>query len=482
MLDNGKRFNILNYIHNSCNRVERKMAANVRTEMRIPTRSAPRPPVNSIAQRNVMWNSTNDVYGSMQQSIQKKKPPPRPPPPKFNQNHLQIQKDKSKKPAKPTELLSNLFGRKRSEHLSTTQLNSQIQSAISQSEHTNGSVCLIDFSPPGSPTFTTRSSSDGVSIDSFGSDGNSNPSVFTSSGNTSQTESAFEDDFDVFGISAKKMPKNDPWQINSMSDPFGPLEVTNYNTVEPVKSIGDAQFFAFNTNNQMSFNQTCSKITQSLPTIIRAKVPKPPAPKISQKRVENKINRSIEIESNCFNKTAGSFTKPITLDLTNSWPNETKDNSSPPMPTIPPPAPPPEYLTETNDLSTISEEPYGIALYDFPVTHEDDLPFNEGDKIYLIKKVNDDWMEGRIGNRKGIFPINFIDIRVPLPGVPDNVVVAIYSFKGETIEDLKFNEGDKITVLSRISQDWLYGECKGRKGQFPANYVNRIPCNIPSFN
>lgn len=40
-------------------------------------------------------------------------------------------------------------------------------------------------------------------------------------------------------------------------------------------------------------------------------------------------------------------------------------------------------------------------------------------------------------------------------------------------------EGEKITVLSRISHDWLYGECKDRKGQFPVNYVNRIPCNLP---
>ncbi|XP_012141809.2 SH3 domain-containing lethal (3) 05822 isoform X2 [Megachile rotundata] len=457
------------------------MAANVRTEMRIPTRSAPRPPVNSTAQRNVIWNSTNNVYGSTltQQSIQKKKPPPRPPPPKFNQNYSQVQKDKSKKPARPTELLSNLFGRKRNEHINTIQLNSQVQNAISQSEHTNGSVCLIDFSPPGSPTFTTRSSSDGVSIDSFGSDGNSNPSVFTSSGNTSQTESAFEDDFDVFGLSTKKTPKNDPWQINSISDPFGPIEVSNHNSFEPVKSIGDAQFFAFNTNNhvnnQMSFTQTCSKTTQ-LPTIIRAKLSKPPAPKTIQKKMEKKINCDTETGTNCFNKTVIPFTKPITLDLTNSWSNDTKDSPSPPMPTIPPPAPPPEYLTEiNNDHSTTSEEPYGVALYDFPVTHADDLPFKEGDIIYLIRKVNDDWMEGRTGNRQGIFPINFIDIKVPLPGVPDNVVIAVYPFQGETIEDLTFSEGEKITVLSRISQDWLYGECKGRKGQFPANYVNRIP-------
>ena len=75
--------------------------------------------------------------------------------------------------------------------------------------------------------------------------------------------------------------------------------------------------------------------------------------------------------------------------------------------------------------------------------------------------------------------INFIDIKIPLPGVPDNIVTAIYPFKGETPEDLVFDEGEKITVLSRISQDWLYGECKDRKGQFPVNYVNRIPCNLP---
>ena len=92
----------------------------------------------------------------------------------------------------------------------------------------SNSVCLIDLSPPGSPTFTTRSSSDGVSVDSFGSDGNSNPSVFTSSGSTSQTESAFEDDFDFFGnlSSNKKNAFNDPWRVSCSQDPFGSLETS----------------------------------------------------------------------------------------------------------------------------------------------------------------------------------------------------------------------------------------------------------------
>ncbi|CAL7946017.1 unnamed protein product [Xylocopa violacea] len=447
------------------------MAANVRTEMRIPTRSAPRPPVSST--RNVLWNSTNDIFGSTltQQPTQKKKPPPRPPPPKFNQNYLQ--KDKLKRPARPAELLTNLFGRKKSVHSNLTQLNSHLHTTV-QPENTNGSVCLIDFSPPGSPTFTTRSSSDGVSIDSFGSDGNSNPSVFTSSGSTSQTESAFEDDFDFFGMCTKKVSQTDPWQINS--DPFGPLEVTN-NTLQSVNHVGDARFFAFNTNNhannQVPSHQASLKATQSMPTIIRAKPPKPPAPKILQKNIEQKFN-CIETDLSHLNKRV-PFAKSMILDSTNSWP----EDPSPPMPTIPPPTPPAEYLTEIkNDLPIGRKEPYGIALYDFPLTHPGDLPFKENDVIYLIRKVNEDWMEGRIGNEQGIFPVNFIDIKVPLPEIPDNVVTAIYPFKGETMEDLTFDEGEKITVVSRISEDWLYGECGGRKGQFPVNYVNRVPYNF----
>lgn len=459
------------------------MAANVRTEMRIPTRSAPRPPVNSSAQRTAVWNSSNDLFTStfMQQPLQKKKPPPRPPPPKFNKNYVQNQKDRLKKPARPRELLTSLFGKKKNDHHSNTvQFHNQIHNTIMHTETMNGSVSLINLSPPESPTFTTRSSSDGLSIDSFGSDGNSNPSVFTSSGNTSQTESAFEDDFDFFGMSTKKVSQNDPWQM--MSDPFGPIEITNHNAVQPVKHVEDASFYAFNTNNcnQVPFTQPCPKPVQSMPTIIRAKPPKPAAPKILQKKL-GQIDQ-FETQLNSLSKvTTGSYMKPTALDLTQSWPIDTKDSPSPPMPTIPPPAPPSEFLMEEGPapFTNNSKQPYGIALYDFPEEREDDLSFKEGDIIYLIKRINDDWMEGRIGSRQGIFPTNFIDIKVQLPGLPDNIVTAIYSFKGETPEDLTFNEGAKITVLSRLSQDWYYGEYDGRKGQFPINYVNRIPCNIP---
>lgn len=418
----------------------------------------------------------------MTQPVQKKKPPPRPPPPKFNQNHIQYQKDqKLRKPARPTELLTNFFGRKKQENPFLSRPTNQLQNPTLQSTNSMAAVSLIDLSPPRSPTFTTRSS-DGVSIDSFGSDGNSNPSVFTSSGNTSQTESAFEDDFDFFGMSTKKITQNDPWQTKTtIQDPFGPLEETCSSVPQ---SAGGTCLFPLNSNNCIANNMPSNLIASkplitSMPTIIRVKPPKPPAPRIPFKKFEP-IPKEPCIDFKVSNNSM--VNKSLTIDFSNTWPDDYEENNSPspPMPTIPPPAPPADYLAELNGEvgGESKNKPYGVALYDFPATHPDDLALEKGDIVQLIKKVNNDWLEGRIGNRQGIFPFNFIDIKIPLPGLPDNIVTALYTFLGETNDDLSFEEGAKITVISRISEDWLYGEYNGRKGQFPANYVNRLPHNI----
>lgn len=62
----------------------------------------------------------------------------------------------------------------------------------------------------------------------------------------------------------------------------------------------------------------------------------------------------------------------------------------------------------------------------------------EGDFVQLLKRINDDWLEGKVGDRQGMFPFSFVDIKVPLPGLSDNVVTAIYTFQGESGDDLSF--------------------------------------------
>ncbi|XP_045839647.1 neutrophil cytosol factor 2 [Meles meles] len=50
-------------------------------------------------------------------------------------------------------------------------------------------------------------------------------------------------------------------------------------------------------------------------------------------------------------------------------------------------------------------------------------------------------------------------------------VVALFSYEASQPEDLEFQEGDIIQILSMVNEDWLEGECKGKTGIFPKAFV-----------
>ncbi|KAH0546645.1 SH3 domain-containing protein 19-like isoform X1 [Cotesia glomerata] len=456
-------------------------------EMPIPTRTAPKPPGNPIDQRNNTW-SNNDPFGSLTipQPIQKKKPPPRPPPPRIKKDNIQNNLNKQRKPTRPTELITNLFGIRSAKQPQIKSIYSHNRPSCTNGQSNNsseGTVSLIDLSPPGSPTFTIRSSSDGVSIDSFGSDGNSNPSVLTSSsGNTSQNESAFEDDFDFFGSLSKHTIQHDPWKQNTPFDSLSQKKIINTSLTNGIKHVGESSFISYN-NEQLFTPMSATNSVLTMPTIIRARPPKPPAPKLltTTSLAPTVPNFNVPssapkvINSSCtFNE---NLTWPTSISATLS-----EGNFSPPMPSIPPPSPPPEYLAQIECPTTQKKsKPQGVALYDFEATQPGDLSLKEGDIVFLTKKINDEWLEGQIGNHIGMFPANFINITVPLNECSSDIVNALYTFNGETWEDLNFEEGAKIKVLSKISDDWLYGEYQGKKGQFPTNYIDRVPSYLPKY-
>ncbi|NXK34036.1 NCF2 factor, partial [Piprites chloris] len=50
-------------------------------------------------------------------------------------------------------------------------------------------------------------------------------------------------------------------------------------------------------------------------------------------------------------------------------------------------------------------------------------------------------------------------------------VVAQYSYEAIQPEDLEFQAGDVILVLSKVNEDWLEGQCNGKTGIFPSAFV-----------
>ena len=51
--------------------------------------------------------------------------------------------------------------------------------------------------------------------------------------------------------------------------------------------------------------------------------------------------------------------------------------------------------------------------------------------------------------------------------------VALYTYTSTVAEDLTFNKGDVITVIKEDGE-WWTGTKDGRTGTFPANYVKKL--------
>lgn len=50
-----------------------------------------------------------------------------------------------------------------------------------------------------------------------------------------------------------------------------------------------------------------------------------------------------------------------------------------------------------------------VAIYDYMQDKEDELTFQEGAIIYVIKKNDDGWYEGVMNGTTGLFPGNYVE-------------------------------------------------------------------------
>uniref|UniRef100_A0A6P4E6P6 Uncharacterized protein LOC108038584 n=1 Tax=Drosophila rhopaloa TaxID=1041015 RepID=A0A6P4E6P6_DRORH len=483
-------------------------------------------------------NWDDDPFGGNGNDRFKKMPPPRPPPPKVLVNGHNMTKSSSSTTAAAAgggSLISNIFHRKKSTstasaaatkaaaqsrvydlssgNAGTPNSNSSASSAAftnvdwnaawntasttttttSSSSHSSHYASqptadsqLISFdSPPSSPTFTQKSNSDCVSVDSFSSDSNfSSPN----NGSVSQPESGFEDDYHRSRPSTQS--PLDPWEA---VDSVGPGGVDCFGSA-PVRQTYQLQ--ARTSDNPLCNGKSLLPPTQSLtmPTIIK--------PKISQKPKAPKPPPFIGGIPPGFSIPAGY--------------GGMQTPPSPPMPKGPPPPLPSgqislldvingkvDALALSNGSQGYVEEEviaYAIALFDFDGVEEGDLSFRESEKIYLLDHPTPEWFRGRTRSGcEGIFPVNYVDVKVPLGAtgggaaasaaapLPShsqtqlNTALCLYNFPGGVEGDLVLQENELVTVLYKINEDWLYGEVAGRQGQFPANFLDQVPANLPTL-
>ncbi|XP_013098525.1 E3 ubiquitin-protein ligase SH3RF1 [Stomoxys calcitrans] len=115
--------------------------------------------------------------------------------------------------------------------------------------------------------------------------------------------------------------------------------------------------------------------------------------------------------------------------------------------------------------------PHAYALYDFDSNEPTDLKFKKGDLILLRRKIDSNWYVGQLKGIEGNFPINYVQVVVP---VPSSQCVALYDFKmGPNEEEgcLTFKKGTVIQVLRRVDQNWAEGRIGASIGIFPIAFV-----------
>ncbi|KAJ3614404.1 hypothetical protein NHX12_017978 [Muraenolepis orangiensis] len=126
------------------------------------------------------------------------------------------------------------------------------------------------------------------------------------------------------------------------------------------------------------------------------------------------------------------------------------------------------------------------AIYDFSPEGPEEMGLKAGDVVNMVEQVDSDWYKGTCRGSTGFFPVSYVNVlsNSPLPlhekkKKPPAMVsgprcVARFDFEGEQDDELTFSEGDVISLIEYVGDDWAKGQLKQYTGVFPLNFVEVV--------
>ncbi|XP_051002480.1 sorbin and SH3 domain-containing protein 1 isoform X43 [Acomys russatus] len=182
---------------------------------------------------------------------------------------------------------------------------------------------------------------------------------------------------------------------------------------------------------------------------------------------------------------------------------------------------PPAEKAQPRKLAPVQVLDYGeaIAKFNFNGDTQVEMSFRKGERITLLRRVDENWYEGRIPgtSRQGIFPITYVDvlkrplvknpvdyIDLPYSSSPSRSATAspqqpqaqqrrvstdrsqpsqdlcsyqaLYSYVPQNDDELELRDGDIVDVMEKCDDGWFVGTSRRTRqfGTFPGNYVKPL--------
>ncbi|XP_041424726.1 sorbin and SH3 domain-containing protein 1 isoform X9 [Xenopus laevis] len=185
-----------------------------------------------------------------------------------------------------------------------------------------------------------------------------------------------------------------------------------------------------------------------------------------------------------------------------------------------------EVIPETEKAQPRKASPlqvleYGdaVAKFNFNGDTAVEMSFKKGERITLIRRIDENWYEGKISgtSRQGIFPVSYIEVvkrprlknsadymDLPVSYSPNRstsaspqqpqaqhrrdslersqtpqdayTYQALYSYTPQNDDELELREGDIVDIMEKCDDGWFVGTSRRTKlfGTFPGNYVKLV--------
>ncbi|KAJ8733189.1 hypothetical protein PYW08_001487 [Mythimna loreyi] len=134
-----------------------------------------------------------------------------------------------------------------------------------------------------------------------------------------------------------------------------------------------------------------------------------------------------------------------------------------------------------------AEKVIAKALYTFNGQTPRELSFRKGEMIHVRRQIDNNWYEGELHGRIGLFPYNYVEIQKGdvIQAPKKSVIVegrarAKFDFTAQTNLELPLKKGEIVVLTRRIDQNWWEGRNGTKTGIFPDSYVTILQEPSPS--